>query len=307
VRSFVFQVVLLSIAVGTTTNQVRFKASTALVRLEVSVTDDRGSVRGLTSSDFLLDDRGVRQTVRVAEFNDAALDVVLVAPPVSTVAFIAAGQTFRFGLGVKASIEQVQERDRLGIVLASAPPRRLRPLDVGRPLLDLKLFSEGTDYYSASYDAIAMGLRVFEPSSRRQALIAFTNAADFRSVIGVNAVTELASRLGPAFVLVATPVTIQQSVTGFVDERESGNTIIGTVAGSILPAALEQLARKSGGVAINLGDGDPRLLMERLFTSLRTGYVLTYELANAKGWHPIKLRVNRRGTKVAVREGYFVD
>jgi hypothetical protein len=35
--------------------------------------------------------------------------------------------------------------------------------------------------------------------------------------------------------------------------------------------------------------------------------VLTYELANAKGWHPIKLRVNRRGTKVAVREGYFVD
>jgi hypothetical protein len=164
--------------------------------------------------------------------------------------------------------------------------------------------------YAAPFDAIAMGLAVFDESDRRRALVAFTNAADFRSVIGFDDVADLAGRLGPAFILVGTPITIRQAIKGggAIDDRgKVEEEVRANVSGSVFPAAIERLAERSGGIAINLGDADPNLLMERMFQWLRKLYVLTYELPPGRGWHPVKVKVNRRGVKVVVREGYFVD
>lgn len=45
--------------------QAQFRASTSLVRLELQVVDSRGHVEGLKASDFIVEDRGDRQSVRV--------------------------------------------------------------------------------------------------------------------------------------------------------------------------------------------------------------------------------------------------
>lgn len=49
--------------------------------------------------------------------------------------------------------------------------------------------------------------------------------------------------------------------------------------------------------------GFGRLTMRRRPWSWRASHFLWLQ---GKGWHPVKMKVNRRGVKVAVREGYFV-
>ncbi len=291
--------------------QPQFRASTSLVRLEVSVTNASGAVQGLQTADFIVEDRGARQTVRVEESTDVPLDLVLVGEPVHAVNYIAANQSLRVTAGLSAFLAQVQERDRLAVVAAGAPPRRLRPLEFGQPSFGVAAFAAGGDY-AAPLDAISAALREFVPSDRRRALVAFTNAADFRSTTSFESLAEMTRRLGPAFVLVGTPVKVAEEarVTAVNDSRggeQIGDEAIASVSGFVFPAKLQFLARRTGGVTINLGGGDPQQLMARMFAWLRTQYVISYEPPAGKGWHPVSVKVTRKGAVVNVREGYLID
>ena len=312
--------VFVALGIGYVEQQPQFKTSVSAVRLEVSVTNERGAVRGLTPDDFVVQDRGVRQSVRVEEASDAPLDLVLVAQPMSSVAYTAGrwivdrsfdldtDQIARVSAGLSAFLNQVQQRDRLGVMLAAAPPTRLRSLEFGRPAIDVSVFAG--ENYAAPFDAIAAAMREFTGSDRRRALVAFTNAADFRSIIRFGALAEMARRLGPQFVLVGTPIKVDEAVNASAmtsSGRQIGDTVSGVVSGSILPATLQLLARRTGGITLNLGSGEPSRLIEAMFTWLRTQYVVSYEPPAGKGWHPVSVTVNRRGAKVTVRDGYFVD
>jgi hypothetical protein len=197
------------------------------------------------------------------------------------------------------------------LILAAPAPRRLRPLQSGRPPFGAEALAVGRDNYAAPYDAMALGLRMFAESNRRPVMISFESAADFRSVTTVDGAAEMASWLGPAFVLVATPVSYRRSVSGRaeigVSGRLLGDPVAAVVSAAIIPATVQRLADRSRGTLVNLKDGEPTVLMEKMVSSLRTGYVLSYELPQDKGWHPVKVNVNRRGVSVAVRKGYSVD
>lgn len=300
--------VLLSLGLATSTPQPQFRASASLVRFEVSVTNDRGAVPGLRDGDFVVLDRGVRQTIRIEESADAPLDLVLVAQPMGSVAYLAGDQVSRVAAGLSAFLGQVQERDRLGALVAGAPPARLRSLEFGRPSFNMDVFDGGL--HAAPFDAIAAALREFVDTDRRRALVAFTNAADFRSIVSFERLAEMAQRLGPAFVLVGTPVRVASEFTTQA-LRAGGGTIgdpvSGVVGGHVFPVTLSLLARRTGGITVNLGSGDPTTLIEEMFAWLRTQYVISYEPPAGKGWHPVSVKVSRRGAKVTVREGYFVD
>jgi len=291
------------------TQRPQFSTSTSLVRLDVGVIDNNGAVLGLHPEDFVVEDMGARQVVRIEEYVDAPLDLVLVAPPMTAVAYTNVDQVSRVTAGLSAFLGGVQERDRLGVIKASAPPVRLRPLELGRPSFDVRAFSEaGTD--AAPFDGIAAALRVFEPSERRRALVAFTNASDFRSVLTFEALAEMARRMGPAFVLVGTPVRVVTAV-GARAQLVSGAQLAEANAinvSSVFPTTLQLLARRTGGIAVNLGDGDPAQSIARMFTWLRTGYLVTYAPPPGKGWHRVTVNVTRRGARVlSVRDGYVVD
>jgi hypothetical protein len=312
--------IVVVLGTGFTGQQPQFKASVSAVRLEVSVTDERGAVRGLQADDFVVYDRGIRQVIRIEEVADAPLDLVLVAQPMSSIAYtsgrvivdqsytVDSDQVSRVTAGLSAFLSQVQGRDRLGVVLAGAPPSRLRTLEFGRPSFDVTAFKG--ENYAAPFDAITVALREFPESDRRRALVAFTNAADFRSVVRIGTLAEMARRLGPRFVLVGTPVQVDEGVdvtARMASGLQIGDTVHGSVSGSILPAPLQLLARRTGGITVNLGAGDPSQLIERMFAWLRTQYVVFYEPPSGKGWHPVSVATIRRGAKVTVRDGYFVD
>jgi VWFA-related protein len=283
------------------------------VRLDVSVTNERGAVRGLTREDFVVEDRGIPPAIQVDEATDAPLDLALVAATLESVHFINADQTARVVAGLTAFLAQVRDVDRLAVLLADAPPRSLRPLAFGPGRFAVTAFTGGE--YGAPYDAIAAALGQFTDSDRRRALVAFTNAADFRSTISFQVLTAAASRLGPALVLVGTPVRIQDEVSGRVvagggglgSGRQIGDTVTAELSGHVFPAHLQRLARRTGGMAVNLGTGEPKQIVETMFTWLRSYYVITYEPPAGNGWHPVTVRVKTRNVKVTARDGYFVQ
>lgn len=301
-------VILLSVvSVGVVASQPQFKASTSLVRLEVSVTDDRGTVLGLGAEDFVVDDRGARQAVQVDASVDTPLDLVLVVQPLTAVAYTSPEQAARLAPGVSSFFQHVEERDRLGVLVGGAPPTLVRALAFGPPSSSLESFV-GSEY-AAPFDAIASALREFPPSDRRRALVAFTNAADFRSVIDFDTLADMARRLGPAFVLVSAPILVQDTF-GSRAEGPGGRSAVpmeASVSGHVFPAQLRLLASRTGGITVNLGDGDPEVLIKEMFMWLRTRYVVSYTPPPGNGWHPVSLKVNRRGATVTTREGYFVD
>lgn len=80
-----------------------------------------------------------------------------------------------------------------------------------------------------------------------------------------------------------------------------------SISGFVFPSILRNLAHRTGGIAIDLGSGDPNELMKQAFAWMRTRYVLSYEPPVGKGWHPLTVKVNRKGATVTTRDGYFVD
>jgi hypothetical protein len=287
--------------------QAKFTSTGAVVRLDVSVTDQQGNVRALRESDFTVVDNGVKQQIRVDEFADAPLDLELVAQPEDSLAVTSAAQAARMPVGLAAFIRHVEDRDRLGAILAGAPPRKLRGLEPGRPDFGVETFARGAD--AATFDAIAAALPEFLPSDRSRALVVFCNGVDFRSTVTTEALTRAAGRLGPAFILIASPVSVSEPTyvravtTSGVQLAES----TAMTAGWVFPVALERLARHTGGFTIDLGAGDPAKLIDDLFARLRTRYVVSYEPPAGKGWHSVSVKVNRRGVNIRTREGYFVD
>lgn len=289
----------------------RFGASTSVVRLEVNVTDARGPVRGLRAEDFVVVDNGVVvQPVSVDETSDVPLDLVLVVPPLSAVTLIAEDKVVPVSAGISAVSRYVEPRDRASVLLAGAPPSRLREFVFGPPDLDLSDLAVGTD--SAPFDAIAAGLGdLTNPTpARRRALVAFTNAVDPRSTVSFEQLMEAVRRVDLTLVLFGTHIRVHHVVHG--QARKSGGGKLGPavqadVADNVFPDHLRQLAKRTGGLAVDLGEGDPAASVADTLRWLRTRYVLSYTPAPGKGWHQVGVSVKRRGVMVDVREGYWVN
>ena len=254
-------VVLTAVAALTAGQQPQFRTSVARVRLDVRVADANGPVRGLTRDDFVVEDNSFRQAINIEEAADAPLDLVLVAQPIESVSYISPEQSTRVTAGLSAFLQQVTDRDRLAALLAGAPPSRLRAFEYGPPPFDVRAFSGGI--YAAPFDAIVAALGQFDRSERARALVVFTNGADFRSTTSFEGVAELTRRLGPAFVLVGTPVTIRETArvksatrSGSVT-RDSGLMAEAGISGEVFPATLKILADRTGGITVNLADGEP--------------------------------------------------
>ena len=302
---------LASVAAFDTGQQAQFRTSVERVRLEVRVIGASGPIAGLEADDFVVHDNGVAQSIEVTEAGDAPLDLVLVAQPIESVAYVSPGHASLVSAGLSAFLAQVTDADRLAALLAGSPPSRLRKLEYGRPTFDARAFAGGV--YAAPFDAIVGALDQFDRSDRAQALVVFTNAADFRSTTRFEDVAVLTRRRGPAFVIVGTPVRIRETArvkaaigSGSVI-RDSGLVAEAAVSGDVFPATLRLLADRTGGITVNLADGEPGQVIAGMFAWLRTRYTITYEPPAAKGWHSVKITVSRKDATVRAREGYFVD
>jgi hypothetical protein len=71
---------------------------------------------------------------------------------------------------------------------------------------------------------------------------------------------------------------------------------------------LRDLTRATGGRLLEIGRGsDPGPAFLEILREFRSRYLLTYTPTGvpAGGWHPLEVRVTRRGARVDTRPGYF--
>jgi VWFA-related protein len=283
-----------------------YSSRTVGVRLDVTVMDGTSAVHGLTAQDFDVVDNGRRQQISLTETSDAPLDLVLVLQPRTTLTprrqeIVARGlQTVR-GL--------LKESDRLGSVLATAPPRALSGLVPVLPRTEMTLLGSGEDVI-ALRDAALHGLTLFDAEDRRKAVVLFTDGQHDRSWATEAALVSAADRLPAQCIVAAVDVTWwTSSYTVWNDGRRSREETRHSPAGSSvqLPQWLIDVARRTGGRIVDLRSSEAaEAQLHDVITRLRTQYVLTYapDVVGA-GWHSVKVSLKKRRGSVIAREGYW--
>lgn len=289
--------------------QPRFLTGTHGVFLEVSVFGSRGPVSGLAREDFEVTDGGkpVREFL-VSEVSDLPLDIVTVVQPAAS----QTGAKLRLFEGsVRALFAEVRPDDRLGVVLASSPPQRVRPVGSGTLALEPVWYTGTTE--AAPWDAVGTALAAFDDSEKRKVLILVADGIDRRSALSADMVTNMVHRsriqqiavLGSAASLIE-GITVQV-VPGVGSMGRPINKEVTADYGNAFPThALQGFVRNTGGQIIDLMSKDPQRVVEDLMARLRGGYVITYAGTGTPGWHPVAVRVKRRGLTVLTRAGYEV-
>jgi hypothetical protein len=285
----------------------RFVGTTAAVRLEVSVFNEHGVVRGLKPADFEVSDRGVVQNIAVEEVSDLLLDIVAVAPPVES---LEGAQIRLFEDALRALVQEVTADDRFGLVLAGLPPTRLRALEKGPISFEPGIF-RGTQETTV-LDAVVAALGEFTPSERRKILLVVTTGFDRLSGVTHHMLASLSRRTKPQIIFVGAAPSLMVGVVGRA-VPSPGSRYRPNLEWSpqfenrFPPPGLRELASETGGQVVDLIGRDPKKAMPELVARLRRGYVVSYPATGSKGWHPVTVRVKRQGVTVVTRAGYFVE
>jgi VWFA-related protein len=290
--------------------QARFTTESAGVVFDVAVVHNGQFVPGLTTEDFEVTDRGVKQRISVTETQDSPLDVVVVLQPLASLrregAVLAEA-------GAREVFRLMEPTDRVAMLVASAPPALARPLDTLASLADQIPVSNvrGTEDV-ALWDSLFLSYRQFDRPDRRKVVFAFTNSDHDAGVTGPRDIARSAE-LRPAqlfFLIVDKTGPDPWAATGAV--RSQGGRAVAstdyftTAVNWSVPPALFDLAEATGGEVIDVRNGPANVA--RLLTYLRAEYVITFvpEGVPAGGWHDVSISLKgHRGTVVA-RPGYWV-
>jgi hypothetical protein len=283
----------------------RFATTIDLVRFEVMVDVNDEAVTGLTAGDFSITDAGLPVgDVSVREFADEPFDMVLVVQPFAS---HSGEQVTLFERTARTLFGAIRTSDRFGVVLAAQPPVRSRALADGPVPFDRQALA-GTPH-AVLFDALGAALTEFDDNDRRKIVLVVADGVDRLSALAEDMLAPLASRSQPKVVFLGVSPTLLDALkfrsTGSGDDRKT--ELIGARFKNSFPGeALRAVAENTGGRIVDLRDLAPETAVTRLIARLRSGYILTFPSPTTKGWHPVSVKVNKRGATVATRAGYFV-
>jgi VWFA-related protein len=260
-----------------------FRARTDVVSVDVAVSRGGRPVTGLTTSDFILMDNGVRQKVEALSVETLAIDVSLVVDLSGSTA----STLERFKADIQRMAGFLRPTDRVRLVRFSDEVRQIVPMQPSTaplPLDDLK-----TGVGTSLNDAVFVALSRPPEVDRRHLVVVFTDAEDTWSTIDNASLPALASRADAVMQVV---LSTYDRVTdpGVLTSRES----------------LKRAAAATGG--------DVRYLREAVnafrlvLDEFRTSYVLRFipEGVKREGWHELDVQVTKPGAvTIRARKGYF--
>ena len=273
-----------------------FRAQTDLVTVDVAVWLRGRPVRGLSTSDFVVHDAGVEQTLHSASTEDVPIDVTLFIDTSSSMSEL------QLGL----------QRDVATILATLRPIDRLRVLTLGYDVhewLPWQSPNRGRAFtmppigrVSAVYDALWLAMIRRSDVGRRHLVIALTDGDDWSSVMSSASLVEAASR--------------SESVLHVVKLRSaSGTSRRPWQWSSIRPdlngqAQLQEAAERTGGRMHEAATAGRQVVnaFERAFDEFRQGYVLSYAYQGPEvdGWHDIAVAIGKSDEySVRARPGYF--
>ena len=268
-----------------------FHGSAAAISVHVSVRDRNRPVGGLTATDFLLMDNGVRQTVQSISVGAMPIDVTIALDASGSVTGSAVQQ---FGRDVQAVAARLGQEDRLRVLAYSTTVEEVRPMapaSAASPPITIK-----TGGATAFFHAIIASLaRRVEPG-RPHLVVVLGDGADNISFFDDADVVAVARRSDSVLHVVLRPGSSGGYGRGWLPFQ---------------PPRMDRLraaADETGGQLDALrADAPSTDLLARAIEEFKTGYVLWYTPAavSRTGWHDITVRLRSGGYTVNARRGYF--
>jgi VWFA-related protein len=271
--------VLLALAAILVQQAPTFRSGAEAVRVDVLVTDRGKPVTGLRASDFELSDNGVRQEIRLLEFDELPLHVVLAF---DMSASVTAERLERLRRAAGALLDGLSQRDRAGLITFSHAVTRRQSLTDDLSRLRDELSRVEPAGGTALVDGAYASLIVSEPQDGRALLVIFSDGLDTASWLSPDAVLDIARR---------SDVVVYSVSTG----REK-------------PAFLRALSEVTGGAAFeNQSAEDLEKRFLGVLEEFRRRYVLVYTPTGSAtpGWHRLDVRVKGRRATVKARPGYM--
>ena len=271
----------------------QFRTSVTGVSVHASVRRNGAPVRGLTAADFALRDSGRLQEITAVTAGPLPLDVTLVVEQRGT-DDTPARDYYR---EMTEAVGALGKDDRLRVISAGSDVWEVASLS-GSPRPRIADIGPPRPSASASiFDALTAALVRPAPPGRQHVVILMTSAVDSSSIVHFEELERIILRSDAQLhVLLDQPVERVSLV-----HRPRGSS---GDAGS----QLWTLARQTGGDRIwdavfGRSIAGP---VQKLFDSLREGYILYYTPASAEtGWRPIEVTVAREGRyEVRARAGY---
>ena len=249
------------------------------VRIDVLVTEGGRPVSGLTAADFELRDSGVRQTVTLEDQRDLPVAVVLTLDlsaslePATLEALRRAGRSMLDALvpGDAAALLTFSHRVVQEVPLTEA-------LDRVRAGLNVTPTRGDTSLADAALAALLLG----DAGGGRTLIVLFSDGVDTASFQRQEVVVETARRVNG----VVYAVWAGDGDTGF----------------------LRDLTLATGGRVLDISRaGGPGPAFLQILSEFRSRYLLTFTPTGVApgGWHPLDVRVQRRGWRLEARPGYF--
>ena len=283
-----------------------FRTAVDGVRVDVLVSENRRSVRGLTAANFVLRDRGVVQVIDSVSFEDVPVSVMLVLDTSSSVRGTALTHLRQ---AASAVVDRLTPADRAALMTFNGAVSLDCDWTSDRRQLQDAIGRVDAGGATALHDAAYAALMLRDPSPGRPLVLVFSDAADTASWLPGARVVELVQRHDA----VVYGVTLRGAETrplGYLADFTSGIQahLENVAAGAFKESFIERLAGESGGsVFLAEESGELRAAFERIVAEFRSRYVITYMPRGVEpaGWHPLQVSLKGRSGRVTARRGYL--
>jgi VWFA-related protein len=149
------------------------------------------------------------------------------------------------------------------------------------------------------HDAVAATARQLAArGASRRAIVAITDGFDNSSELTAAAASSIASSIDvPVYVLAVANTSTPVPVSEVALEPVEGGGV----------ARLDDLTRWTGGASLPAETpAQTSLSVRQILSDLRTGYIMAFAPYDAPGWHPLTVRVARKGATVRTRAGFWI-
>jgi tetratricopeptide (TPR) repeat protein len=312
---------VLVISAQTPAGQQVFRTSTDVITVDVSVRNGDSPADGLTASDFVVLDNGVRQTVESIDIEAVPVDVSILVDINQDVADDAEDLSNE----VRKIAAMVRPADRIRVTAINTYVHDLVATAPGRELPALgRLAATGL---SSAHDGLAAALLRQVDPNRRHLIIALTNGIDAVSTLDAAAVRDIARRSEALLHIAQVDMALDESQPPqWISGRQRLDRFRCREAAICSPTryfwepftdrefdTLAEAAAITGGALHHPGvftDRSASAVFRKVFGEFRRSYLLRYTPQGVvrQGWHEISVTLPRLPSyKVQARRGYTMD
>ena len=263
------------------------RSGVEVVRVPVSVTENSRPVRGLTSSDFTLQDNGVAQDFTCAAAEPLAVDVTLV---IDTSGSVKGKALEQFNADVQRIAESLRPNDRLRLITFAGDATDVSGLQPGGVAIPLDRITAGGA--TSLYNALAASLMAFPQSDRAQVVFGFSDGVDNMSFLDASGLASLAGHSHAVLYLTLVSGATTPGSPNAAPRHGTGRFV--PYGGGPNLRLLTEIANRTGGAVFQRSAGTSlSALFEQALDEFRSSYVLTFtpKGVKAEGWHTLTVGI----------------